>query len=124
VPCRNLILASLAASHAVKLGIKYIAHGNIAGGAYPDNQCSWTVAMNNVLKESLTEENKVTVLAPTNTWSKETVAGEAIRLKVPLQYTWSCYLNGVHHCGECASCKSRRNAFALINRDDGITYAK
>jgi len=37
------------------------------------------------------------------------------RLGVPFELTWSCYRDGIKHCGQCESCNNRKKAFQEAN---------
>ncbi|MDX1798509.1 MAG: 7-cyano-7-deazaguanine synthase [Candidatus Lokiarchaeia archaeon] len=37
------------------------------------------------------------------------------KLKVPLEWTWSCYSDGDQPCGKCNSCRKRNKAFSNLN---------
>ena len=43
--------------------------------------------------------------------SKKEIAQEAVRLKVPLELTWSCYQGEDEPCGECDACRLRAKGF-------------
>ena len=64
-------------------------------------------------------ENRGTQLwAPLVAWSKTRIVEEALRLKVPIQDTWSCYTGGDHPCGVCDSCRIRDAALHEAGRPD------
>jgi 7-cyano-7-deazaguanine synthase len=48
----------------------------------------------------------------------------AKKLGVPLDITWSCYLNGPLHCGKCESCLNRKQAFKEAGIEDPTEYAE
>lgn len=111
VPGRNLIFLSIAAGIAESAKVGYIATGNIKDGRYPDNQPAFTTAFDNILPHALSEGVHVRCLAPVNHLTKVEVVRLGHQLHVPLNATWSCYTSGQLHCGVCASCKGRRQAF-------------
>ena len=66
--------------------------------------------------KQINELNKVNnyeyipIKAPFINLEKWEVAKIAIRLNVPFEDSWSCYLGGEEPCGECYSCKTRNEA--------------
>ena len=44
----------------------------------------------------------------------------AIKLGLPLQYTWSCILGGENPCDNCFSCIDRKTAFEYLELEDPI----
>jgi 7-cyano-7-deazaguanine synthase len=48
--------------------------------------------------------------------SKKEIIQLAVKLKVPLPMTWSCYQGGQKPCGVCDSCRLREQGF----KDAGI----
>ena len=123
VNARNLILISLAAGYCMTNGIPYIGHGNIAHGGNPDNYPEFTQAFNNLLPFACGLECPQ-ILMPINYLDKWEVVKAGKKLNVPMELTWSCYLSGETHCGECASCVPRKKAFAIAGMVDPVPYAK
>jgi 7-cyano-7-deazaguanine synthase len=60
--------------------------------------------------------------APILSMSKDEIVREAMRLKVPLTLTWSCYEGGERACGKCDSCVLRREGFEKAGVRDPIEY--
>mgnify|MGYP001070388108 CR=1 FL=1 len=59
---------------------------------------------------------------PTGKFAKGDIVKEAIRLKVPLESTWSCYEGGRKACGRCDSCLLRLEGFSAAGAEDPIQY--
>ena len=53
---------------------------------------------------------------------KSQIVLEAIKLKVPLNLTWSCYQREDLACGVCDSCRLRLNGFKIADEIDQIKY--
>lgn len=123
VPMRNLIFLSIAASLANGIKANYVATGNIKGGRYWDNQPNFTEKFDAILNCAAWGGVFVRALAPCNELSKEEVIQKGLSLRVPLEHSWSCYLGGKVHCGECASCLGRRKAYIALGVVDPTQYA-
>ena len=50
--------------------------------------------------------------------SKAEIATRGQSLGVDFAQTWSCYVGGEMHCGECGTCVERREAFLLAGVAD------
>lgn len=122
VPARNLILLSLAAGLAEMNGFGYLVLGNIADGRYPDNKPIFAERFDAILPHALSEGVTVRCVAPVNIYTKTQVIQIGLELKAPLHLTWSCYEAGALHCGRCASCQGRRQAFAANGVRDPLNY--
>lgn len=66
---------------------------------------------------------EVGLLAPFAYKTKAEIVADAAWRGAPLAETWSCYEGGAVHCGECATCRERREAFARAGVDDPTEYA-
>ena len=56
--------------------------------------------------------------------SKKEIVLKSIKLKAPLNLTWSCYKENEIACGECDSCALRLRGFQQAGIEDPITYRK
>ena len=116
VPGRNLLFLSLAASLADSIGADCIIAGPNAVdfSGYPDCSPEFyrsaAQAINLGTKLGVTEG--IEVLAPLMYLSKAEIVKLAASLKVPFEWTWSCYAGGEKPCGHCDSCKLRAKGFA------------
>lgn len=113
VPFRNGLMLSAAASVAVSIGAEFVFYGahadDAAGNAYPDCSPAFSKSINDAVY--LGTGGQVSVIAPFIHSTKADIVREGIRLKVPYQYTWSCYEGGDKPCGKCGTCIDRRKAF-------------
>lgn len=121
-PARNLIFHSVAAGIAESLDFAYVANGNIADGIYPDNKPVFTLLLDQMMPHSLSAGVHVRCLSPVNDRTKAEVLKLGFELQVPLHLTWSCYTADEMHCGECASCIARKNAFLKADLPDPTAY--
>jgi 7-cyano-7-deazaguanine synthase len=63
-----------------------------------------------------------TIIHPFKNLDKLEVVKEAIRLNVPIEFTWSCVYGEGLQCGTCTQCKARKSAFNKIGKVDPTTY--
>ncbi len=112
VPARNTVLLAVAASLADATGASAIVTGANAldFSGYPDCRPAFHRAFERVLAEG-TRSGDIRVLAPLIRLDKEGIVRLALRLRVPLHRTWSCYKGGRRPCGRCDSCKLRAKGF-------------
>ncbi len=124
VPFRNGILLSIAAGYAAAIGAEAIFYGAQGDDArfYPDCKQEFVSAITQAI--SLGTESKLTVRNPLADKTKAEVIKLAVELGVPLELTWSCYLNRELHCGRCESCRNRRRAFQEASIKDPTRYAE
>ena len=50
------------------------------------------------------------------------IVQEALRLKIPIERTWSCYEGDKVACGKCDSCRIRDAALKKVGRSDLCSY--
>ncbi len=127
VPSRNIIFLSIASSIAESRGSEavFIAANAVDFSGYPDCTPEFISAFRRVLEVGTKrgrEGNPVKIEAPIITKSKEEIVREAVRLKVPLGLTWSCYEGGERACGRCDSCVLRREGFGKAGVKDPLEY--
>jgi 7-cyano-7-deazaguanine synthase len=64
----------------------------------------------------------VSLLRPFISMTKSEIASRGHALGVDFFNTWSCYVGGETHCGECGTCVERREAFLLAGLNDPTLY--
>lgn len=113
VPFRNGLFLSAAASIGLSKGCSYLYYGahkdDAAGNAYPDCSEAFYNAMNRAIIEG--SGHQIRLEAPFINKNKAQVVAEGLRLKVPYEFTWSCYEGGEKPCGICGTCIDRKKAF-------------
>ncbi|MCS7094837.1 MAG: 7-cyano-7-deazaguanine synthase [Thaumarchaeota archaeon] len=125
IPLRNLIFYSIGLYYAYVLRLDRVVIGHVAEdySTFPDVSSLNLDALNEIASR-MTPWRKLRVYAPLLGMSKEDVVKVAIELKVPLGLTWSCWLEGERHCGECLGCLKRREVFAKVGFSDPTEYGK
>lgn len=127
VPSRNIIFLSIAASIAESRGAEalFIAANSVDFSGYPDCTAEFMAAFQRTLDigtKAGREGRGIRIEAPILTKSKGDIVREAVRLKVPLEETWSCYEGGVKACGKCDSCLLRLRGFSEAGLRDPLEY--
>jgi len=117
VPGRNIIFLSFAASFAEAIGAKtiFIGANAVDYSGYPDCRPEFIRSYQAMLARGLkasVEGKCIKVVTPLIHLSKAMIVKLAVKLKVPLQLTWSCYNGGRAPCGVCDSCRLRAQGFA------------
>lgn len=107
VPARNSILLSLALAVAVDRGAESILIGaNLDDSEhYLDCRPEFIVAFGRVAGL-----HGVILRAPLLSSTKADIGRRARALGVPVELTWSCYLDGPAPCGACGACLTRKEA--------------
>ncbi len=125
VPARNIIFLSFAASHAEAIGAKtiFIGANAVDYSGYPDCRPEFIRAYQAMLSQGLKSSvegggKKIKVVTPLIRLSKAQIVKLAVKLKVPLALTWSCYNGGNKPCGVCDSCRLRAQGFAQAKFQD------
>ncbi len=116
VPARNTIFLSFALSCADAIGAERIVIGANAVdySGYPDCRPDYMRAMEKAAALGTrrgTEGNGIKISAPLIHLTKAGIIRLGTKLKVPYQYTWSCYSGGASPCGKCDSCLLRQKGF-------------
>jgi 7-cyano-7-deazaguanine synthase len=111
VPNRNGVLINVAAAFAETIGTRRIVVGfNIEEAAtFPDNSLEFARAATAALHYSTS--NQAQVITHTAEEDKTRIVARGLELAAPLEIVWSCYEDGIEHCGICESCMRVRRAF-------------
>ncbi len=126
VPFRNGTLLSLVAgmaavdkeAEAVYIGV----HAEDAENwAYPDCTPEFMGGMGNAIYVGT--YHKIRLYTPLIWMKKHEIVTLGSQLGVPWELTWSCYEGHQWHCGECPTCRARKEAFILARTEDPTIYA-
>lgn len=126
VPNRNAIMLAVAYTAAATDRADAVAIG-VHGGdhyIYPDCRPAFIESFTEMERRALDGLGlpDVRLLAPFVHLTKADIVALGARLGVPFADTWSCYKGGAHHCGKCATCIERREAFAMAGVTDPTIY--
>ena len=140
VPLRNTIFVSLSAAylesqvlHAIEVegvdpsdaaALIYMAPNALDYSGYPDCRPEFYEKMRATLEygsKLWTEYGvSINIETPIIDLSKAEIAELGVRLKAPLEYTWSCYKGGEVPCDSCDSCILRAKGFAEAGIPDPL----
>lgn len=122
VPFRNGIMLSVACGLAESRGLKHVLMANHGGdhAIYPDCRPEFTTAMSEAMKAGTYEG--ITLADPFTYLTKGDIAKLGCKLGVDYSHTYSCYCGGEKHCGECGTCRERKEAFAQAGIKDPVSY--
>ncbi|AKL97383.1 7-cyano-7-deazaguanine synthase QueC [Endomicrobium proavitum] len=117
VPGRNTLFLSYGLSYAESINARsiFIGANALDYSGYPDCRPEFIKAYNGLLKSL---GLKITVQAPLVNMTKAQIIKLGGKLKVPYQYTWSCYNGLKKPCGTCDSCKLRAKGFKEAELND------
>lgn len=103
-------------------GILYFgAHADDAANwAYPDCSPEFVGAMANAVY--IGTYDLFRLATPFLFYTKDRIVREGDEYGVPFDLTWSCYKGREMHCGTCATCMSRKDAFMLAGIEDPTEY--
>lgn len=122
VPFRNGIMLSVACGLAESRGLKHVMMANHGGdhAIYPDCRPDFTKAMSEAMRAG-TYEN-ITLDDPFTHFTKGEIAALGKKLGVDYSHTYSCYCGDEMHCGECGTCRERKQAFREAAVTDPTIY--
>lgn len=131
VPNRNMVLTSIAISHAInhQFDAVWLAQHSGDHDIYPDCRPAFVEAMDKAAR--LADWHPVRVEAPFLHRDKQAILelGESLGLRAKnYADTWTCYnpqhdLDSPRACGKCGSCTERLEAFDLMGWTDPLEYA-
>ena len=129
VPARNTIMLSLALAWAEVLGSRdiFIGANAVDFSGYPDCRPEYLEAfekMANLATKSAVEGQTLRIHAPLVDLSKADIIRRGIELGVDYRQTVSCYQADADGaaCGQCDSCRLRRQGFASAGIADPTVY--
>jgi 7-cyano-7-deazaguanine synthase len=117
VPGRNLVFSSAGLSLADAIGARAVVLGpNVVDySGYPDCRPAFYRALEKAAAFGTRQGDRgesIKLLTPLIKLSKAGIVRLGLKLKAPLELTWSCYAGGRRPCGRCDSCKLRAKGFA------------
>ena len=124
VPFRNAHIISTAVSWAEVLGAQaiYIGANHEDSPGYPDCRPEYYQAFNQLIKVG-TKAGNIHIETPILHMRKSEIIQMALKLKAPLELSWSCYAKEDLACGVCDSCALRLRGFKEAGVLDPIKYA-
>jgi len=124
VPFRNGIFLSIASAVAIKHSATQIHIGIVQedGSGYPDCTKEFITKQQECINEGVKPSQKISLITPLLNKTKKDITLIAIKLKVPIDKTWSCYKNELVACGLCDSCRLRLDGFKKAGLNDSIEY--
>lgn len=124
VPFRNANILAIAVSWAEVIGAAaiYIGATQVDFSGYPDCRREFFDAFREVIKTGTKPDTDIQIITPIINLSKSEIVKKSTEMKVPLEYTWSCYQSEEKACGKCDSCILRLKGFAEAGEKDKIEY--
>lgn len=124
VPFRNANILAIATSWAEVIGAKRIFIGAVEedSSGYPDCRKSFFKAYNEAIRLGTKNSSNIKIETPIINYTKKQIVEIAIKMKVPLHLTWSCYKSNSVACGDCDSCALRLRGFRNAGYRDPIKY--
>lgn len=111
VPVRNALFLMMATSYAEVHWFNYIWFwGNLSESmSYPDTTAQFIEKMNELLPNAIKRNWNIKILDPLKDLLKHEIIAEWLRVKAPMNLSWSCYQDdwSWKHCWKCASCRLR-----------------
>jgi 7-cyano-7-deazaguanine synthase len=122
VPFRNGIMLSIAAGLAESNSLTKVMMANHSGdhAIYPDCTPAFVKAMDAAISAGTYEG--IRLVTPYTNLTKAEIAAKGKHLGIDYSQTWSCYKGGEHHCGQCGTCRERKEALAEAGVDDATIY--
>ena len=122
VPNRNMILLAVAGAWAASIKAEEVGYAAHAGDhtVYPDCRPEFAEAMDVAL--SRCDWNPLHLARPYVNLTKADIVKRGSRAGVDYADTWSCYEGGDIHCGICATCRERKQAFLDAGVPDPTAY--
>lgn len=123
VPFRNGIFLSILASIAESDSLDTIMLASHTGDhyLYPDCRPEFNQAMRDAVKYGTT--NNVSFFYPFENYTKRDIVETAVTNNIDFKNTYSCYTGNQIHCGECPTCKERKEAMKGYEHLD-VKYMK
>lgn len=122
VPFRNGIFLSIAAGIAESDGCEGLVIAAHAGdhSIYPDCREEFMQAMASAIEAGTYAG--LQLLRPLIRAHKSDIVRQGADLGVDFSQTYSCYRGGERHCGRCATCRERQEAFLEAHIPDPTEY--
>jgi 7-cyano-7-deazaguanine synthase len=122
VPYRNLVFNAIATFYADINGARFILSGHIAPDSLPDANEPFFDALEHLVAQIKVGEKAVApkFLLPLKGMTKADGVRLAIKLGVPLEWTWSCAFDGDAPCGHCKPCRERAAGFEEAGVNDPV----
>ena len=98
----------------------YIGVNSLDYSGYPDCRPEFIAAYQKLIAvatKATVQGASIHIATPLQHLSKVDIARRALTLGVPLDLTWSCYVDGPEPCGVCDSCRLREEALAVARQD-------
>lgn len=122
VPGRNTVFIAIALSLAEAKGAEaiYLGINAVDYSGYPDCRPEYLEAFQclaNFSSKIGLEGKAPKLVAPLIKDAKTDIVRRALRLGVPIEQTWSCYLGEEHPCGVCDACRIRDTAIQIVRSE-------
>jgi 7-cyano-7-deazaguanine synthase len=136
VPLRNAVFVQVSYIYAMVNGYDELVLGSHLDditldekGEYmfPDCSPQFFMSFNETMKKGIRNENKQTLItsASIEGYWKNDLIQKCFELDSEVLFnSWSCYKNEEKQCGECDSCRNRKNAFNKSGIIDKTIYTK
>jgi 7-cyano-7-deazaguanine synthase len=102
----------------------FIAANALDYSGYPDCRPEYYRKLNELMKITskvgIQYNIEMKIETPLLQMTKKEIAELGLKLKAPLDQTWSCYVGGEVPCQECDSCKLRANGFKELGVSDPL----
>ncbi|MBQ9835334.1 MAG: 7-cyano-7-deazaguanine synthase QueC [Akkermansia sp.] len=123
VPFRNGIFLAIAAGIAESKGAEAIVIAAHSGdhAIYPDCREDFMAAMSAAISHGTYA--RLQILRPFISHTKAEITAAGAALGVDFSHTYSCYCGRKLHCGQCSTCRERRESFAAAGIPDPTLYA-